>query len=97
MDDIEGNGEDVMPTDTTIRRLLVANRGEIAARVFETASDLGITCIAVFSDPDRDSRHVRSADLAVHLPGSASADTYLNIPAILAAAKRTGADAMHPG
>lgn len=97
MNDIEGNGEDVMPTETTIRRLLVANRGEIAARVFETARDLGITCIAVFSDPDRDSRHVRSADLAVHLPGSASVDTYLNIPAILAAAKRTEADAIHPG
>jgi acetyl/propionyl-CoA carboxylase alpha subunit len=89
--------EENMPVEATIRRVLVANRGEIAIRVFDTAREMGITCVAVYSDADRDGRHVRAADLAVHLPGSASADTYLNIPAILAAAKRTEADAIHPG
>ena len=86
-----------MPVEATIRRVLVANRGEIAIRVFDTAREMGISCVAVYSDADRDGRHVRAADLAVHLPGNASADTYLNIPAILAAAKRTEADAIHPG
>ena len=89
--------EENMPVEATIRRVLVANRGEIAIRVFDTAREMGITCVAVYSDADRDGRHVRAADLAVHLPGNASADTYLNIPAILAAAKRTEADAIHPG
>ncbi len=89
--------DELLPGGGPIRRLLVANRGEIAVRVFDTAHEMGITCIAVFSDPDRGARHVRAADLAVHLPGSASADTYLNSEAILAAARRTGADAIHPG
>jgi acetyl/propionyl-CoA carboxylase alpha subunit len=89
-DNVPGLGEQ-------ISRLLVANRGEIAVRVFETAREMGITCVAVFSDPDRDSRHVRAADYAVHLPGSTSAETYLNIEAVLAAARRTDVDAIHPG
>jgi len=80
-----------------MRRILVANRGEIARRVFRTARSLGITCVAVYSDPDANAPHVRDADIAVHLPGTSSADTYLNIEAILDAAKRTGADAIHPG
>lgn len=89
--------ESILPGGRPVTRLLVANRGEIAVRVFETAREMGIACIAVFSDPDRDSRHVRSADVAVHLPGSSSTETYLNIPAVLAAAQRTGADSVHPG
>ncbi|MDP4013360.1 MAG: biotin carboxylase N-terminal domain-containing protein [Candidatus Nanopelagicales bacterium] len=80
-----------------ITRLLVANRGEIAVRVFETARDMGMTRIAVFSDVDRDARHVKAADYAVRLPGVSSADTYLNAEAIIEAALRTRADAIHPG
>ena len=81
----------------SIQTLLVANRGEIAVRVFDTAREMGIRCVAVFSDPDRDARHVRYADVAVHLPGTTSAQTYLDMDKILAAAERTGADAIHPG
>ena len=80
-----------------IRKLLIANRGEIAARVIRTARELDIATVAVFSDADAGAPYVRVADEAVPLPGSAPADTYLNGPAILAAARRTGADAVHPG
>ncbi len=87
-----------LPTATRrIRRLLVANRGEIAARIIRTAADLGIETVAVFSDPDRPSIAVREATLAVHLPGQTSAETYLRADLILDAARRTGADAIHPG
>ena len=81
----------------TIKRLLIANRGEIAVRVARTARRLGIETVAVFSDPDAGSVAVRSADLAVRLPGQTSAETYLRADLILAAAERTGADAIHPG
>jgi propionyl-CoA carboxylase alpha chain len=80
-----------------IQRLLVANRGEIASRVFATCRRLGIETIAVHSDADADLPYVREADAAVRLPGSAPADTYLDIDRVLDAAKRTGADAIHPG
>ncbi len=80
-----------------MKRLLVANRGEIARRVFRTCRDLGISTVAVFSDADADAPFVREADLAVHLLGSAPADTYLRADLILAAAAATGADAVHPG
>jgi propionyl-CoA carboxylase alpha chain len=80
-----------------IGKLLVANRGEIARRVIRSAHDLGIACVAVCSDPDTGAPHVREADEYVRLPGSASADTYLNIDALIDAAQRCGADAVHPG
>ena len=84
-------------TPKPIDKLLIANRGEIAQRIMRTARSMGIATVAVFSDPDADAPFVRDADEAVHLPGSTPADTYLNIPAILAAAAATGADAVHPG
>jgi propionyl-CoA carboxylase alpha chain len=80
-----------------ITRLLVANRGEIARRVFRTARDLGIATVAVFSDADSASAHVAEADAAVRLPGNAPADTYLRTDLLLDAARRAGADAVHPG
>ena len=80
-----------------IRKLLIANRGEIAARVIRTAREMDIATVAVFSDADAGAPYVRAADEAVPLPGNAPADTYLNVAAIIAAAQRTGADAVHPG
>ncbi|TCP41642.1 propionyl-CoA carboxylase alpha chain [Tamaricihabitans halophyticus] len=80
-----------------ITRLLVANRGEIARRVFHTCRELGIECVAVYSDADAEQDHAREADLAVRLPGTAAADTYLSADALIAAARSSGADAIHPG
>jgi acyl-CoA carboxylase subunit alpha len=80
-----------------ITRVLAANRGEIARRIFCACRRAGIGCVAVFSDPDTGAAHVAEADAAVRLPGSSPADTYLNAPAIVAAALAAGADAVHPG
>ena len=75
-----------------IRKLLIANRAEIACRVIQTARDMRIPTVAVYSDADAGARHVRMADEAVHLPGSTAADTYLRIDAVIDAAQRCGAD-----
>ena len=80
-----------------IRRLLVANRGEVAARIFLTCAALGIESVAVYAEPDADAPYVRAADLAVPLAGETVGETYLCIGALLAAASRAGADAVHPG
>ncbi len=85
------------PAITPIRKLLIANRGEIASRVIRTARALDIGTVAVFSDPDEGLPFVCDADEAVRLPGSAPAQTYLNVEALLAAAAVTGADSVHPG
>ncbi|QHC25919.1 ATP-grasp domain-containing protein [Streptomyces sp. GS7] len=82
---------------TVIRSVLVANRGEIARRVFRTCRELGIATVAVHSDADADAPHVREADTAVRLPGDAPADTYLRGDLIVKAALAAGADAVHPG
>ncbi|MFB9314283.1 biotin carboxylase N-terminal domain-containing protein [Nocardioides plantarum] len=80
-----------------IQRLLVANRAEIASRVFRTCRDLGIETVAVHSDADAELPYVGEADLAVHLAGTAPADTYLRADLIVQAAIDSGADALHPG
>ncbi|MBU1802429.1 MAG: acetyl/propionyl-CoA carboxylase subunit alpha, partial [Actinobacteria bacterium] len=80
-----------------ITRLLVANRAEIASRVFRTCRDLGIETVAVHSDADADLPYVAEADRAVRLPGTSPAETYLRTDLILEAARRSGADAIHPG
>ena len=79
------------------KKILVANRGEIACRVFRTAKKMDIATVAVYSDADRDALHTRQADEAVHIGPAASAESYLVIDNILEACKRTGADAVHPG
>lgn len=80
-----------------IQKLLVANRGEIARRVFTTCRRLGIQTVAVFSDADAELPFVREADAAVRLRGNTPAETYLRADLILEAARKTGADAIHPG
>ena len=80
-----------------ITTLLVANRGEIACRILRTARSLGLRTVAVYSDADAGARHVRLADTAVRIGAAPPRDSYLSVEALLAAAQRTGADAIHPG
>ena len=77
--------------------VLVANRGEIAVRILRAAKESGLRGIAVYSDPDRNSFHVEISDQAIHLPGANLSETYLNMDAIISAAKQSGAQAIHPG
>ena len=88
-----------MPKKTTknIKKILIANRGEIACRVIKTARKMGIVTVAVYSDADRKALHVRMADEAVHIGPSPAIESYLVIDKIIKAAKDTGADAIHPG
>ena len=86
-----------VPDTRPIGKLLIANRGEIAARITRSAHALGLATVAVYSDPDADAPYVTLADEAVRLPGAAPADTYLRGDLIIAAAAATGADAVHPG
>ena len=85
------------PRPTPFRRLLVANRGEIALRVMRTARAMGLETVAVYSQADRDAAHVRAADFAVAIGPAAPRESYLNIASILSAATVSGAEAIHPG
>ena len=80
-----------------MRRVLIANRGEIAVRVIRACRERGIETVAIFSDADREAPHVLAADHAMHVGPAAASASYLNVPAILAAAAESGADAVHPG
>lgn len=81
----------------TLTSVLIANRGEIAVRIARAAADHGLRSVAVYSDADATALHTRIAHEAYRLPGTAPADTYMNIPAIVETALRAQVDALHPG
>jgi acetyl/propionyl-CoA carboxylase alpha subunit len=80
-----------------IRRLLIANRGEIAVRIIRACRELGIASVAVYSDADTNAQHVRVADEAIAIGPARAAESYLSIPRLIEAARAGGADAVHPG
>src|SRR5215213_6785092 len=84
-------------SQTQIKKVLIANRGEIAVRIIRACRELGIRTVAVYSDADRTSLHVRYADEAVHIGPPSPRESYLKIDAIIDAMKKSGADAVHPG
>ncbi len=86
-----------MSKSTGFKKILIANRGEIALRVIRTCREMGIKTVAVYSTADKDSLHVKFADEAVCIGRHASVDSYLNIPHLMAAAEITNADGVHPG
>src|SRR6478735_8501110 len=88
---------DVRSAPRMFSKILIANRGEIACRVIRTCRRLGIRTVAVYSDADANAQHVRQADEAYHIGGSAPQESYLRGDAILEVAKRSGAQAIHPG
>lgn len=93
-----GSGFFICPMDIKpIKRVLIANRGEIAIRVIRTCQKLGISTVAVHSDVDKDSPYVKLADVAICIGGNSSSESYLKQELIIAAAKKSGADAIHPG
>src|SRR5260370_1565136 len=81
---------------TAFRRILIANRGEIALRIMRTCRSMGIETVAVYSDFDRDALHVRQADMAVPIGPAPAPDSYLNIGTIISASQRSPVDATHP-
>ena len=86
-----------MPGSTTFKKVLIANRGEIALRIHRACKEMGINTVAVYSEADRDAMHVRLADESVCIGPNSATDSYLNIPAIISACEITDADAVHPG
>ncbi len=86
-----------MPGSTSFKKILIANRGEIALRIHRACKEMGINTVAVYSEADRDAMHVRLADESVCIGPNSATDSYLNIPAIISACEITGADAVHPG